>query len=309
MIIKYTCEEMQEMLSLYLDDMLEGDEVSNVKQHLSTCQNCNAEYLELVKIKRLLNEINDAPVPKIFERRFSKALRKEKLRRNRVRFKKIVSVVAILMVGLVSYLALDSINIFDKGKEQQIPQTASVQDEKTGTGEDKATAPKKSDVKEKEKEAEDAAALKAQEEQLAKEKEKLEAEAAEKAKADAEAKKKKEEEEKAQALKKSIADAEAKKRKLEADAKAKADVDAKAATEATSSSSNYTSNTAADNDVAQYWELIHQQFYNENYKINSYSQKSTGEWEFNINIIDKNDNTTVEKKVVVTGQDGMITVW
>ena len=42
--MKDTCENVREMLSLYIDDMLTEAETQQVEQHLQACQECRAEY-------------------------------------------------------------------------------------------------------------------------------------------------------------------------------------------------------------------------------------------------------------------------
>ena len=48
--MKDTCENVHEMLSLYIDDMLTEAETKQVEKHLQTCQACRAEYVFLKSI-------------------------------------------------------------------------------------------------------------------------------------------------------------------------------------------------------------------------------------------------------------------
>ena len=50
---KLTCKDARLLLSLYIDDMLSDEEMTQMREHLETCDNCRNEYALLKGIMRL----------------------------------------------------------------------------------------------------------------------------------------------------------------------------------------------------------------------------------------------------------------
>ena len=115
------CDEMQELLSLYIDNELEENEIKAVEEHLSICGDCRREYNELKEMTDLLRQAEMVPVPDAFSFRLKKALKEEKQsmidagiiarvpagKKNRWRI--IASVAAVFMVGVLSFGFYDEI--------------------------------------------------------------------------------------------------------------------------------------------------------------------------------------------------------
>lgn len=63
------CEQVQELLSPYIDDVLETDAVHAVDRHLETCGECSKEYQELVSMISMLKAMGDEDLPEGFNER------------------------------------------------------------------------------------------------------------------------------------------------------------------------------------------------------------------------------------------------
>lgn len=68
------CEEVREILSLYIDNELNEEESSEIEKHLETCEECNREYEDLLTIKKLLTEIPQVQLPDNFKQDLHKKL-------------------------------------------------------------------------------------------------------------------------------------------------------------------------------------------------------------------------------------------
>ncbi len=108
------CREMNNMLSLYIDRMLEDSQVKEIEEHLAACETCRNEYHGMKEIADLLGQTEVLPVPDGFNFRLKKALQEEKQnmihegilskpasRKNKWRV--ITSVAAVFAVGVISF--------------------------------------------------------------------------------------------------------------------------------------------------------------------------------------------------------------
>lgn len=107
------CNEIRELLSLYIDQMLDDNQRSDVEKHLSGCEACQKEYDDLNEIHLLLNEMEPVPVPDAFELRLKQALKEEKKRMNgfggpirslftNKQYRMVASVAAVFAVGILT---------------------------------------------------------------------------------------------------------------------------------------------------------------------------------------------------------------
>lgn len=55
----HKCNEICQLLSPYLDQALSSEEMNSVKEHLDSCPQCKKEYLELLELKRMMDEIRN----------------------------------------------------------------------------------------------------------------------------------------------------------------------------------------------------------------------------------------------------------
>lgn len=106
------CNQINELLSLYIDRMLDDSQGKEVEEHLASCDSCRKEYNELKEILELLGQAEMVPVPDAFRFRLKTALREEKQnmidsgiitrtsKKNRWRI--ITSIAAVFAVGVIS---------------------------------------------------------------------------------------------------------------------------------------------------------------------------------------------------------------
>ena len=144
------CNEIKELLSLYIDGMLDEGERKEVEEHLSACLECRKEYDELSEMVALLGQAGTAPVPDAFSFRLKKALKEEKQNMidagliNRPSKKKhqwriITSVAAVFAVGVLSFGLYHDVlgNLPGKGGGEQ---AGAVQTDEYGAVKDSGTA-------------------------------------------------------------------------------------------------------------------------------------------------------------------------
>lgn len=68
------CEDIREIISLYIDDELNEEECNEIKKHLQSCEECNREYEDLLTIKKLLSEVPQMELPSNFKEELHKKL-------------------------------------------------------------------------------------------------------------------------------------------------------------------------------------------------------------------------------------------
>jgi len=108
------CDKTRELLSLYIDNMLDESQAGEVEEHLSACDDCREEYQQLKEMLDLLGQVGMVPIPDAFQLRLKKALTEEKRniaeagindntakRKNRWRL--ITSIAAVFIVGVLSF--------------------------------------------------------------------------------------------------------------------------------------------------------------------------------------------------------------
>lgn len=123
------CNQVLELLSLYIDNELNEAEAKLVREHLEVCEACRAEFQELNEVVRMCNEIDEVDLPESFTRDLHVKLLEEQSKindnrkvivlRNRV-LKAISSIAAVLMVVLI---ARGVMNINNKSGEKSILNT------------------------------------------------------------------------------------------------------------------------------------------------------------------------------------------
>lgn len=108
------CNEINELLSLYIDQMLEESQGKEIEEHLAVCDACRKEYNELKELHDLLGHAEMIPVPDAFQFRLKKALKEEKQSmidsgiiekplKKKSKWRVITSVAAVFAVGVLSF--------------------------------------------------------------------------------------------------------------------------------------------------------------------------------------------------------------
>lgn len=107
------CNDIKELLSLYIDRLLDESQAKEVEDHLSSCDSCRKEYNEMKEIIDLLGQTEMIPVPDAFGLRLKKALKEEKQNmietgilgkpaKKKHQWRMITSVAAIFAVGVIT---------------------------------------------------------------------------------------------------------------------------------------------------------------------------------------------------------------
>jgi len=118
------CEEILELLSLYIDNELDNDTARSVKEHIDSCSSCKTEMDQLVEIINVCNRTDEVELPDDFNDVLHQKLKLEKkniednkktiVLRNRI-LKTVTSVAAIFIV-IFALRGLMNIETFDNGK-------------------------------------------------------------------------------------------------------------------------------------------------------------------------------------------------
>lgn len=107
------CDEIRELLSLYIDNMLDESQARAVEEHLSACEHCRKEYDELKEMLDLLGQTEMVSVPDEFQFRLKKGLKEEKQSmitagiikpaKKKNRWHIVTSIAAVFAVGVLSF--------------------------------------------------------------------------------------------------------------------------------------------------------------------------------------------------------------
>jgi len=100
-----TCNDVQENLVAYIHGELNKEAVMEIHRHLSTCEACVQEELELRKINRLLDRYHFEVLPENFDEELHRKLKQIEKPREKVHsdFRRIVYAIAatiIFMMGI-----------------------------------------------------------------------------------------------------------------------------------------------------------------------------------------------------------------
>lgn len=121
-----TCLEIQELLSAFVDNELDDDNMKKVQKHLEKCPRCKKDVEELKDIISGLSSFEDVPIPEVFDDRLHKALtiegqdiRNSKAipiaKKKKINWIRISSVAAVFIVGLFSVILYNNnLEEFDK---------------------------------------------------------------------------------------------------------------------------------------------------------------------------------------------------
>ncbi|MDR1134836.1 MAG: zf-HC2 domain-containing protein [Clostridiales Family XIII bacterium] len=114
-----SCDKTRELLSLYIDGMLDKEQSDGIKRHIDVCGECRDEYVKLKEMIELIRSIPEEPVPQGFDARLRAALdraaKPEAKKRNMyMRLRKLSVVAAVFAIGLLSILVYNDMEHKDK---------------------------------------------------------------------------------------------------------------------------------------------------------------------------------------------------
>lgn len=102
-----SCDEIQELLSLYIDNELEEERAKLVREHVESCSSCKSELEQLFEVVKMCNDITEVELPENFKDALNQKLKSEQKKiddgkkitvmRNRI-MKTITSVAAIFLI-------------------------------------------------------------------------------------------------------------------------------------------------------------------------------------------------------------------
>ncbi|WP_418792092.1 anti-sigma factor family protein [Phosphitispora sp. TUW77] len=78
------CSEIRELLSAYIDGVLDPNEKTAVQEHLMTCGECSRDLADLQETIRLLHSLGDISPPERFRKELREKLNKESLPNGRI---------------------------------------------------------------------------------------------------------------------------------------------------------------------------------------------------------------------------------
>ncbi|MEL7656854.1 MAG: zf-HC2 domain-containing protein [Bacillota bacterium] len=140
------CDKIRELLSLYIDQMLDDSQMKEVEKHLAVCAACKKEYNDLKEITELLRQVESVAIPESFEFRLKKALREEKQSidvgdpqkksSKKGKWRIMTSIAAVFAVGVISFgLYHDVLGVLpdrlNGGDQEGIQQTGEIYDTKS----------------------------------------------------------------------------------------------------------------------------------------------------------------------------------
>ena len=100
------CEDYQEWLSLYVDDVLMLDEKQQLEQHLEHCLSCRETLETLLMMKSFMQEIKEVEVPEMFHNDLHKRLQEEVKPKNK-KYKWLPYASGLVAACLIGFVLLE----------------------------------------------------------------------------------------------------------------------------------------------------------------------------------------------------------
>lgn len=108
------CDEIRELLSLYIDNNLEEEQMIEIEKHLLVCDACKKEFEGIVLVINTMKNLPEVEIPVQFDSRLREGLKKEAessrkadKKNKRIRYS---SIAAIFLIGIFSIAMYNSIN-------------------------------------------------------------------------------------------------------------------------------------------------------------------------------------------------------
>ncbi len=136
------CDEVLELLSLYIDNELDEDRASMVREHIEACDDCKVEFEQLCEVVKMCNDIDEIELPENFKQDLHVKLsdeqqkiddnRKSIVMRSRI-LRTISSIAAVLMIVLVAR------GVINTGKNSLVSDSSNIMLQESQTKENKAS--------------------------------------------------------------------------------------------------------------------------------------------------------------------------
>lgn len=111
------CDEIRELLSLYIDNDLDKEQMIELEKHLLVCDVCKKELDEMVLVINAMKNLSEVTIPAQFDFRLRESLKSEvknsrkKSKQNKwIRYS---SIAALFFVGIFSIAMYNNINSLD----------------------------------------------------------------------------------------------------------------------------------------------------------------------------------------------------
>jgi len=76
-----TCNEIENRLPAYLEDLLSPEEQRSIEEHIASCPGCSRALLDLKRAEQLVQDLEDVEPPPFFEQRIMSRVREEAARK------------------------------------------------------------------------------------------------------------------------------------------------------------------------------------------------------------------------------------
>jgi hypothetical protein len=114
------CKSVQSRLSAYLDRELGGDELLQMRAHMSVCRECRCEAEGLRVLKSLLGGIHCPEPPEDLQQKLTANMLRQRYEEPR----KIVRVSALMFAGVTACSMLATLLVLNYGVSRHLSQTA-----------------------------------------------------------------------------------------------------------------------------------------------------------------------------------------
>jgi len=118
------CDEIRELLSLYIDNKLEEEQMIEIERHLLVCDACKKEFEGIVLVINAMKNLPEVEIPAQFDsglreelKKAAESSRKTDKKNKRIRYS---SIAAIFLIGIFSFAMYNSINTENPAKIEAI---------------------------------------------------------------------------------------------------------------------------------------------------------------------------------------------
>ena len=124
------CADIQEKMSLYIDDLLDAHDKQLVEEHLLQCKSCSLEYETLMANTEALKRIPEVPLPAGFKEELHTKLVAEQKKKKSKDWRSYTVIAAAVLIMVVSALQNQffdhkNLTVDEAASEEEAPRTGS----------------------------------------------------------------------------------------------------------------------------------------------------------------------------------------